>query len=45
MQLLAFPFHIAFPLLLCRGCIPFLIPEDTHTSRHGTLVSWYVKPD
>jgi len=46
-KLLALPFHIAFPLLLCRGCIPFLVPEDTHTSpsRLNDCVPGDVKPD
>jgi hypothetical protein len=25
---LTLPFHVAFPLLLCRGCILVLVPED-----------------
>jgi len=36
MKLLTLPFHVAFPLLLSRGCIPFLVPEDAYTSSpHG----------
>lgn len=32
---LSLPFHVAFPLLLGRGCVFVLEPEDAHTSSRG----------
>jgi hypothetical protein len=40
MQFLALPFHVAFPLLLCRGCILVLEPEDAHTLFSRLVSLW-----